>query len=92
MGLEWDVEADQAKFILNPPIEHRGNVARALFYFSVRYGMSISAVEESSLRSWHMEDPVDEAELERHEQIFSIQRVRNPFIDFPELVEDIDNF
>jgi endonuclease I len=37
-------------------------------------------------------DPIDEAEKTRHEIIAKYQKVRNPFIDFPELVEKIADF
>lgn len=72
--------------------EHRGNVARALFYFSVRYKLEIDDVEEAFLRKWHNEDPVDNEERSRNNQIESIQYNRNPFIDEPELVERITDF
>ncbi|MDD0853463.1 endonuclease [Halobacteriovorax sp. GB3] len=75
-----------------PPIEHRGNVARALFYFSVRYKTTITDVEEEFLRKWHKEDPVDEAERIRNQRIYEIQRNRNPFIDDPQLVNQIKDF
>ncbi len=75
-----------------PPDDHKGNVARALFYFAVRYQLPISEVEEYYLRKWHWQDPVDEFEIWRHERIFEKQGVRNPFIDHPELVDLIDNF
>jgi len=39
------------------------------------------------LISWHLEDPVDDNELYRHEAVFARQGNRNPFIDYPELVE-----
>jgi len=38
------------------------------------------------LLRWHIEDPVDEWELERNETIYQFQRNRNPFIDHPEYV------
>jgi len=75
-----------------PPDDHKGNVARALFYFSVRYQLPISKIEESFLRQWHDLDPVDQKERERNQQIELIQHNRNPFIDHPEFVERIDNF
>ena len=38
----------------------------------------------STLIAWHQADPVDAAERERNEVIFSFQGNRNPFIDHPE--------
>ncbi len=75
-----------------PPSEHKGNVARSLFYFSVRYQTQISERQEEVLRKWHEEDPVDMEEMERNDQIHYIQGNRNPFIDMPELVSKIANF
>jgi hypothetical protein len=75
-----------------PPDEHKGNVARALFYFSVRYRMPISAQQEDYLRRWHEADSVDAAEIERNEMIFKMQGNRNPFIDHPESVSGIADF
>lgn len=75
-----------------PPVEHKGNVARALFYFAVRYDMRISAHEEFFLRQWNIIDPVDEEELARNDAIEKLQGNRNPFIDDAGLVELIENF
>ena len=75
-----------------PPMEHKGNVARALFYFSVRYKIHISAEEESFLRQWHLLDPVDGKEKKRNAEIERLQGNSNPFIDRPELVDQIRNF
>ena len=38
---------------------------------------------------WHRADPVSEKERRRAETVFSIQGNRNPYIDYPELVEFI---
>jgi endonuclease I len=70
----------------------RGDIARAHFYFSVRYAMPIGAAEESVLVAWHQEDPPDDRERERNDRIVRIQRNRNPFVDRPEFVGRISDF
>jgi hypothetical protein len=75
-----------------PPDPQKGNAARAIFYFSVRYKLHVSPEEESSLKAWNRLDPVDDAERTRNESIFEAQKDRNPFIDYPELVELISDF
>lgn len=78
--------------VYTPPAPHRGNVARALFYFSMHYNIGISSPEETILRKWHKEDPVDANEVKRHEGIARHQKVRNPFVDHPEIVDQISDF
>jgi deoxyribonuclease-1 len=80
------------KNFFEPPTSHKGNVARALFYFSVRYKMPINDAEEAFLRKWNQLDPVDAEEIARNDAIEKIQGNRNPFIDHPELVDQIKNF
>ena len=75
-----------------PPASHRGNTARALFYFSVRYNLPISKKQEAALRAWHVADPIDANEIEKHEIVSRHQNIRNPFIDFPQLVNQISDF
>ncbi len=75
-----------------PPDESKGNVARVLFYFSIRYKTPIHPDEEAFIRKWHKADPVDAMEIRRNEKIYSLQNVRNPFIDMPELVDSIADF
>jgi endonuclease I len=41
---------DGTNNIFEPPANHKGNVARALFYFAVRYQMHINPSEEAYLR------------------------------------------
>lgn len=41
------------------------------------------------LLEWSKEDPVDDKELARNEEIYAIQKNRNPFIDYPVLAEYI---
>lgn len=39
------------------------------------------------LLKWNREDPVSEKEKTRNEAVFSLQKNRNPYIDFPDLAE-----
>lgn len=86
------LEINESKLYFEPPANHRGNIARALFYFAVRYKMSIDALEEHYLRLWNKEDPVDEEERLRNDLIFEFQKTRNPFIDLPQLADQIEDF
>jgi endonuclease I len=78
--------------IFEPPVAHKGNVARALFYFSIRYHLAIDPREEAFLKAWNRLDPVDQAERDRNDAIQKVQGNRNPFIDYPELVSEISDF
>lgn len=75
-----------------PPAFHKGNVARAMFYFSVRYNHSIDKNQEMFLRQWANQDPIDQEEVDRNEKVFEFQKNRNLFIDSPELVNMIKDF
>ncbi len=75
-----------------PPTSHKGNVARALFYFSVRYKMPIGEAQEEFLKRWNHLDPVDDEEMARNSAIEKLQGNRNPFIDRPELIDQISDF
>ncbi len=70
----------------------RGDIARALFYFSIRYKISIDKVQESYFRKWHIEDPVSALEISKNQKVYEAQKNRNPFVDHPEWVEFINNF
>ncbi len=83
--------------------DHRGDVARICFYMYVRYdGLTItddSTILEagtgdtmgvlSTLLEWNEADPVDEFETQRNNRICEYQGNRNPFIDYPELADQI---
>lgn len=84
--------------VFMPRAEHRGNVARALFYFYTVYGQNGSVslenfkVEEPVLLKWHQEDPVDPAERVRNDLVQKAQGNRNPYIDQPEFVSGVGRF
>lgn len=79
-----------------------GDVARALFYMSLRYtGLNLvngapanvsgngQIGDLATLIQWHRADPPDDFEMNRNNVIYTWQINRNPFIDRPDLVEFI---
>lgn len=82
----------------NPTDDHRGDVARILFYMETMYdhielsnnptgNMQLGYLDE--LLEWHLLDPVDDFEIGRNEKIYQTQGNRNPFIDHPEFTSYI---
>lgn len=70
----------------------KGDVARIIFYMNTRWGLAISTSVIGSLemfKQWHEQDPVDAFEMNRNQQIYINQNNRNPYIDHPELVEEV---
>jgi endonuclease I len=67
-------------------------VARAIFYFAARYKMKVGGAEEATLRKWNHEDPVDAEEAARNDMIEDVQGNRNPFVDYPELIDQVKVF
>lgn len=67
---------------------YKGNIARSMFYFALRYGnkKNYLDLQENTLREWHLKDPPDEREKYRNDFIYEKQNNRNPFIDYPELI------
>ena len=89
----WHVGPDEdGDTVFMPPPDHRGDISRSMFYFSVRYGMNIDEEQEEVLRTWHREDPVDEQERKRVDLVEEEQGNRNLFVDDPEVVERITDF
>ena len=88
-----------------PAEEYRGDFARAYFYMATAYEylewtaypdyiskasyLMFSDSIQKVLLDWHRADPVSDKECCRMDYISDIQHNRNPFIDYPELVEYI---
>ncbi|MEE2903786.1 MAG: endonuclease [Myxococcota bacterium] len=81
---------EQGNKVFEPPPEHRGQLARAMFYIHTMYEVPFQSDEEPVLREWHREHPVTEAERSRNDAISKYQKTRNPFVDYPELVDKIE--
>lgn len=91
-GSRYGIGSAGTDDIFEPPMAHKGHVARALFYFALRYDLHIDQEEEAILKKWNREHPVDEDEARRNNEIFKAQGNRNPFVDYPELAEKISDF
>ena len=68
-----------------PREDHKGNVARAMFYFYTIYrnvaDASFFSGQRETLCQWHYEDPVDSLEWINNEKIAAFQDdKRNPFV------------
>jgi deoxyribonuclease I len=90
MMVEGTTAAGERYF--EPPVEHKGNVARALMYFSARYNAGMSSLQEYYIRKWNKQDPPDAQEIARHEKIYKLTGVRNPFIDEPSWADRVARF
>ena len=90
--------------VFEPDDEYKGDFARTYFYmvtcyqdFSWRYTYMTQNGTYPSMKQWaidlllkwHREDPVSEKEKNRNDQVYNLQYNRNPYIDYPELVEYI---
>lgn len=85
--------------IATPTTTWRGDVARACFYMAVRYNglnvvngnppeNSIGQIGDlATLLIWNQTDPRDDFEMNRNNYIYTWQLNRNPFIDYPNLVD-----
>jgi hypothetical protein len=90
------------KTVFEPKESRKGDAARAMFYQILCYNGKNGNWGFSNLLSngpsqniqtlidWHFNDLPDAFEIAKHEYIYSIQNNRNPFIDFPDLVNCID--
>ena len=76
----------------------KGDVARGIFYLDIRYnGLEVvngfpegeigKFGDLATLLQWHRNDPPDDFEMNRNNEVFRWQKNRNPFIDHPELAE-----
>ena len=88
-----------------PSDEYKGDFARAYLYISTVYNEFYELWNSQMMQNntypvwnnealelllkWHRKDPVSDKEIKRQETVYQIQHNRNPFIDYPEMVEHI---
>src|SRR5665647_533796 len=88
-----------------PADEFKGDFARSYFYISTIYENFAPLWQSPMMNNntypvwkpwaldlllkWHHQDPVSPKELARIEAIYNLQGNRNPFIDYPDLVDYI---
>jgi len=82
-----DLYSERKGDLFEPREDHKGNVARAMFYFYTMYkaqaDMANSAYFETqrqTLCTWHYLDPVDGLEWQRTWHIAQYQATPNPFV------------
>lgn len=78
--------------VFEPRANHKGDVARAMFYMSVRYWWPIPPDMEADLRAWHDADPPNHLDRGRNGRIKQAQGNLNPFIERPQYVDEITDF
>lgn len=98
--------------VFEPIDEFKGDIARMLLYFAVRYednwndsGWDSHSIANNPLNGtsnqfyetwyinllydWHVNDPVNQREIDRNNAAYTYQGNRNPFIDHTEWVNEI---
>ena len=80
------------KMVFDVRRDRRGDVARAMFYMAVRWGLELADQDADVLRRWSDQDPVSEEETLRNTAVQRLQGNRNPFVDCPDLLDRIYRF
>lgn len=93
-----------AKYVFEPADEYKGDFARTYFYMVTCYQdqtwkytympqngayPSLQGWAIDLLLKWHRADPVSDKETKRNDEVYKLQYNRNPYIDYPNLVEYI---
>lgn len=73
--------------VFEPRPDHKGNVARSMLYFAVRYGYTLPSDQLSLFQSWNAQDPVTATDIARDAAIRAHQDNSNPFVVCDGLVD-----
>lgn len=77
--------------LYEPRDVQKGRTARAMMYFVLRYTDYANhfAPQENILRTWHTQFPPNAVDKKRNDDISTVQKNRNPFVDYPQFNERI---
>ncbi|MCM1449899.1 MAG: endonuclease [Clostridiales bacterium] len=104
LGYPSSGQGGGAAYVFEPADEYKGDFARTYFYMVTCYEgtrwthfymlqnsnyLELSDWARRLLLQWHHDDPVSEKELDRNDEVYKIQNNRNPYIDYPSLVDYI---
>lgn len=104
VGYPVNGQGGGASRVFEPDDQYKGDFARVYFYMVTCYQqyewryqymfnntsyLTLNQWASDMLLDWSRNDPVDQKEIDRNEEVFSIQGNRNPFVDDPELAEYI---
>jgi len=78
---DCDFELDRGARRVEPRPAARGDIARAMLYMADRYPLTLFRRQRELLLRWHAQDPVDDAERQRHARIRTLQGWANPWIE-----------
>jgi deoxyribonuclease-1 len=80
--------------IFEPRDAHKGETARAMLYFVLRYQNYSNFLnsQEAILKTWNKSFLPSAVETTRNNTIFQWQNNRNPFVDYPQLADRITSF
>lgn len=83
--------------IFEPRDQQKGRVGRSMLYFATRY-QSVSTVsiaflasQESTMRLWNDQFPPNTVDKKRNDDIYGYILVRNPYVDYPQLLNRISS-
>ncbi|MEQ1571062.1 MAG: endonuclease, partial [Myxococcota bacterium] len=75
--------------VFEPRDVHKGNVARSMAYFAMRYGYTLDADHIELFQEWGDADPVDEVELARTLAVGDRQGAPNPYVVCPMFLDEL---
>lgn len=87
-----DAWSERSGSLWEPRESLKGDLARMAFYFYTVYPTEAGSIEGLAdpdvLYTWHLGDPVDDAEMTRNDRIAAVQGNRNFFVDHPDWVHN----